>query len=687
MGNAQELDLPAPGRMVHLTTAFEPVLLKGLKVHPDNPLMFDFIMDTGNSRFKFEEGIFKDECNRPIKYFLSALTVPEKNLWVNLSPYEKDHMIADDLGHTQMGQDMLAQDYILKQLTASLIYPKDGLGKEFWDNVYKEAWGKYGKSDMPVNAFNKVWIVAQQADVYEGKDSVFVTGAHLKVMMEQDYVATQHNRSGERSSKGVVEPTNQTTSNMIRQIILPAIEKEVNEGRNFAPLRQMYYSMILASWYKMRLKDALITQVYGNKSKVAAGVNAEDPNKKEIIFNHYLQAYKKGVFNFIKEEKDLISQQMIPRKYFSGGLQVDAAHVMHIDHAMPSSGSVRGELVMVKGIVDPAMTSLVTKNKPEILVVSIGETKSDSAKELKSTGYVIHNVQARYYFQTKSLLTNILSIVLRSKIDLLVVEVEEQVRTREKGAEIDRLIKDLFQAIEMVQPLKALKILIRGRVLKERDHFQFLDLHPLLPQEDIKTKVEGLLFPFNHKYPVRKKIRVPRHDQSDQVKLLSGKGVGSVGVMVVSRYNATFQDRMIHLLLKDHQVWRAPSTQSAKDFLYIHPEVGLVVAFGFKKEISSSFSEGGKRKVLGVQVDTFGDIKDLVGEVDHELADFAMKSTGGIDLDARKLSMNIAENGQRITMHINPSMLSRFKQGDFSGLVFKIAQIIPIVDLQEVLGR
>ena len=32
-----------------------------------------------------------------------------------------------------MGRDMLGQDYILKQITASLIYPESNLGKKFWD--------------------------------------------------------------------------------------------------------------------------------------------------------------------------------------------------------------------------------------------------------------------------------------------------------------------------------------------------------------------------------------------------------------------------------------------------------------------------------------------------------------------------------------------------------------------------
>src|ERR1019366_1287738 len=98
-----------------------------------------------------------------------------------------------------------------------------------------------------------------------------------------------------------------------------AIEQEVNQGRNFAQLRQIYNSMILAVWFKNNLKQALLNQVYTDKSKVN-GVNTDDPAIKQRIYDQYLQAYKKGVFNYIKEDIDQSSQQVIPRKYFSGGL-------------------------------------------------------------------------------------------------------------------------------------------------------------------------------------------------------------------------------------------------------------------------------------------------------------------------------------------------------------------------------
>ena len=46
---AQELSLPNPGTMVHLSPTFNPPVLKGIKVYPDNPFRFDFILIIGDS--------------------------------------------------------------------------------------------------------------------------------------------------------------------------------------------------------------------------------------------------------------------------------------------------------------------------------------------------------------------------------------------------------------------------------------------------------------------------------------------------------------------------------------------------------------------------------------------------------------------------------------------------------------
>ena len=116
--------------------------LRGLKVYANDPFKLDFIVQEQQNQNLPETllpaKVSPAESEKLIKYFLSALTIPEKDLWVNLSPYEKDRIIPDAFGQTTMGRGMLAQDYILKQLTASLIKPQTDAGRLFWQKVYAE---------------------------------------------------------------------------------------------------------------------------------------------------------------------------------------------------------------------------------------------------------------------------------------------------------------------------------------------------------------------------------------------------------------------------------------------------------------------------------------------------------------------------------------------------------------------
>ncbi len=151
------LNLPVPGTMIAPSGAFTPPLITGITVHPNDPLKLDFFVDAGTNNVKGKE--FEQEGKKLIRYFLAALTVPEDQLWVNLSPYEENRIIPEELGKTELGRDMLAQDYMLKQLTASLMYPEKDIGNEFWDRVYTKAHEKFGSTEIPTNTFNKVWIV------------------------------------------------------------------------------------------------------------------------------------------------------------------------------------------------------------------------------------------------------------------------------------------------------------------------------------------------------------------------------------------------------------------------------------------------------------------------------------------------------------------------------------------------
>jgi len=348
----QLLTLPPVGQMVSISPSFTPVSIKGIKIFPDNPLRFDFIVDTGNSGLdagNAELHSLQEESTRLIKYFLAALTTPEKDMWVNLSPYEQDRIVPEFFGQTEMGRDLLAQDYILKQLTASLMYPENELGKTFWDAIYEKAYAEYGTTEIPVNTFNKVWITPDKAVVYENADTAFVMESRLKVMLESDYEALQQAQNEGNADLRSVQDNNsqELGESIIRQIILPAIEKEVNEGEHFAQLRQIYHSLILATWFKMNLKESLLGQIYVDQSKVA-GVDVEDKDIENKIYQQYLDAFKKGVYDYVKEDVDVVTQEIIPRKYFSGGFSVSPQFRTDIEIVHTVTSPIKSEGTFIR---------------------------------------------------------------------------------------------------------------------------------------------------------------------------------------------------------------------------------------------------------------------------------------------------------------------------------------------------
>ena len=316
--------LPAPGAMVHLSPEFTPAHLVGLTIHPDNALKFDFLIHRGDD--SLDQNQKKEQYSKLVKYFLASLTIPDNDQWVNLSPYEKHRIIQDDFGKTEMGRDLLAQDYILKQITASLIYPEENLGKKFWSRVYERAYKEYGATNIPINTFNKVWIIPDEAAVYESGSTVYILRNHLKVMLEEDYLSLN-----KHTAINGINKTHSVGSQIIREIILPELEKEVNTGKNFANLRQIYSGMILATWYKHELKDSLLGKIYANQAKVqgvtgfkstdSGIITSQAKQSQERIYQQYLRAFKKGVFNYIKDDVDKYTHETIPRKYFSGGAE------------------------------------------------------------------------------------------------------------------------------------------------------------------------------------------------------------------------------------------------------------------------------------------------------------------------------------------------------------------------------
>jgi len=317
------------------TASFSQVTLQGIRLDPTDPFVFEFLFDAKGT-------ITQKEFSQQVEYFLAALTLPEKELWVNLSPYEPQRICTDQLAQTELGKNMLSQDYSLKQLAAGLTYPETAAGKKYWDEINgavpagRQVGARSPRpgrgNPAPTTNFNRIWITTDKAIVYEHANTAVIKEASLKVMMEEDFIAAQQSviASAAKQSQKIAAVANSLprndTNNAFRRHILPLLQNEIDAGNNFAQLRQIYHAFILASWFKKKLKDS-IYKYYINQKKIA-GIDIEDKNVKEKVYNQYLEAFKKGAYDYIKTEQNNFKRTR--RHYFSGGIALsDSIEIEH----------------------------------------------------------------------------------------------------------------------------------------------------------------------------------------------------------------------------------------------------------------------------------------------------------------------------------------------------------------------
>jgi len=299
-------------------------------------------------------------------------------LGIPYSPYEENRIITDPLGATDMGKDMLIQDYLLKQLTSSLISPESEIGEQFWKQVYAKTYDQLGTVDIPTDTFNKIWIVPESASLHVHKQNVFISEAKLKVMLDEDYLAMEMNQNRTDHGLGQIEKENLKDVGMstetLREVIVPSIQKEVNEGTIFANLRQIYHALILATWYKENLEGSFLSESYSDQDEIDS-IALNEFNVKQKIHKRYVQSFQSGIYDLIHEDYDPASQSIITRKYFSGGLALNVSPKDNTDNAILAMREdkkyIQVDLSMVSKVQDKervtqAKKLLTNSNRPEM---------------------------------------------------------------------------------------------------------------------------------------------------------------------------------------------------------------------------------------------------------------------------------------------------------------------------------
>ena len=355
-----------PGRKV------TPQTLHGLIFPKSGEGANHFIVNPGDGEMKgMDTALGTREL---IDYFDTALSLKDDLIRVNLSAYEADSMIPEELSGTAMGRNLLSQDCVLKRLAASFLHPDFPIGREYWSRVYAESRRLLSSSRWPFRSFQKVTMVPSRVGIYEkdgdsctddnpfdvprGHVLVFIVDSEIGVTCEQDLVAQSHDLSNSARIPTATQETLDTICiEAFREMVLPTLKDEINEGEYFTELRRMFGAQALAVWLKNHMagqnsnlgrfinsgkpgKAGLaildISPFRVGKRKRATPLRRRDrpvvahatPNAEAFkipengeFYEQYVRLFKNGVFRCARrEEGDTPGERMI-RVYFSGAIQ------------------------------------------------------------------------------------------------------------------------------------------------------------------------------------------------------------------------------------------------------------------------------------------------------------------------------------------------------------------------------
>ena len=300
------------------------------KFRPEHLRYFNYDLATHDFKVLLDRGDLKNTQAKKLKnstqtllnYFLVGVALHNESFWVNLRPDTEDEIIDPYLAQTDVGKIMLEADLQLKKDTARLTSPETPEGREYWNRLYKKAEELFGYDNVNIPTLTRPWIVPGEIIIHETDSSAYIYKATLRVMLEQDYLKSTEYRAQSLVEYSFKDPRlkalNDYSTQLIRELIIPKLTKEVNSSKRYANIRQVYYSLILSRWFK----DKFQGQSGGYASRInrldLSGLTSQEPWSKTTYFKEYQKSFQEGEYN-IQEPVYTPTGQVI-RSYFSGGM-------------------------------------------------------------------------------------------------------------------------------------------------------------------------------------------------------------------------------------------------------------------------------------------------------------------------------------------------------------------------------
>src|SRR3989339_30863 len=281
--------------------------------------------------------VLKREASILLDYFKIGLSLPNDKFWVNLRPDSQDEIIDEELAKTDLGKVMLEADLKLKQDTALFTSPQTPQGKEYWNKLYQKAGELFGTENITIPTLTRPWIVPGEIILRESNDKTsqgaYIYKASLKVMLEEDYLKNSNQKPVTSNqiysfNDPRLKELNLYSTQLIRELILPKLTQKVNSSKDYANLRQVYFSLILARWFKETYKgrfsggNSLLERTVPMTKLIDSGdltnLTSQQAWDKTTYFNAYQKSFQEGEYN-LSEPVYTPTGQVI-RRYMSGGI-------------------------------------------------------------------------------------------------------------------------------------------------------------------------------------------------------------------------------------------------------------------------------------------------------------------------------------------------------------------------------
>lgn len=293
-------------------------IIRGLEFDPNQPSNILFYFDTMN-----KNSLNHKDKERLVKYFFGFLTIPGEDLWVNLSNYEKDRVATNSLLSLDIGKDMLLEDYLLKQITSYLTDPNTVYGKKYWQDLQTAIYKIAKTKNINIDYNYKIWVVPDKVLIYcytdsGGKKVAVIKEAKLKVMLDQDYLALAKRYSVKELKNNKLNLINQAAEELFKQQLLPIIQDQVNNSKMFAPLRQLFYSLILATYAKETLSTNRTYRKYINQKKTQIIGLDKSQEVKKTVYDSYINTFKPKIYSSFDREESAKKKKIC--RYYSGGI-------------------------------------------------------------------------------------------------------------------------------------------------------------------------------------------------------------------------------------------------------------------------------------------------------------------------------------------------------------------------------